>query len=107
LQGFAEVFGFCSWGEQFSGYSINLLFRYLNALDQSLEIIAQPSSSENDRLNVTLALGFPRFGGRLRSLLGAEGALGARMSITPTSINDIKTAGVPWFFVPKGILGLL
>jgi hypothetical protein len=23
LQGFAEVFGFCSWGERFSGYSIN------------------------------------------------------------------------------------
>jgi hypothetical protein len=23
LQGFAEVFGFCSWGEHFSGYSID------------------------------------------------------------------------------------
>jgi hypothetical protein len=28
---------------------------HLNALDRDLEIIAKPSSSENDRLNVTVA----------------------------------------------------
>jgi hypothetical protein len=25
-------------------------------------------------------------------------------SIAPSTINDIKTTGVPWFFVPKVIL---
>lgn len=40
---------------RFSGYSIERLFRYLNALDRDLEIIVKPSSGEKNRVKVTLA----------------------------------------------------
>ena len=40
---------------RFSGYSIERLFRYLNALDRDLEIIVKPSSGEKNKLKVTLA----------------------------------------------------
>jgi hypothetical protein len=36
------------------GYSIERLFRYLNMLDQDLEIIVKPSAGDKNRLEVTL-----------------------------------------------------
>jgi predicted XRE-type DNA-binding protein len=40
---------------RFSGYSIERLFKYLNALDLDLEIIVKPSSGQKDRVKVTVA----------------------------------------------------
>jgi hypothetical protein len=54
LQGFAEVFGVSEGAIQWVlDRSATLK---LNALDRDLEIIAKPSSGENDRLNVSVAL---------------------------------------------------
>jgi predicted XRE-type DNA-binding protein len=40
---------------RFREYSIEQLFRYLNALDRDLEIIVKPSSGRKDRIRVTVA----------------------------------------------------
>jgi predicted XRE-type DNA-binding protein len=40
---------------RFSGYSIERLFKYLNALDRDLEIIVKPSSGKKHRVKVTVA----------------------------------------------------
>jgi hypothetical protein len=79
---------------------------HLNALNQYLEIIAQHSPGENDRLKVTVAQWFPRFGGRLRSLLGAKGALVGKAIDQPSTvlstIISIKTAEVPMVLFAQG-----
>jgi hypothetical protein len=54
---------------------------------------------------VAVVLGFPRFGGRLRSLLGAKGALGARVTYHHRSaLVPGKRSESPGFSQALGIL---